>query len=213
MHHVERSNSNPEPFTAAAGWSLARLALELICRLFGAPASLMRKRRIDSATRAALLAWLRPLEAFARRLLLIEAASQPPPNAPRFTPKQPYLKAGCGRGGFADEDSTRWSVSFKTFPAAPRAARKSKRKRAARNSEFMSSAALAERLEAIMRLAENPDPAIRRVARRLRANRGEAKRLAPDIKPPRMRTEAHRILALSQAPTQTALKTWRNDSS
>ncbi|GIK47749.1 MAG: hypothetical protein BroJett013_04460 [Alphaproteobacteria bacterium] len=75
-------------------WRAARALYERMRTALGAPEAIARRREIEPEALAAMRAWLRPLEALVRKLILIEAAAlarRPEPPRPQQA-KRPPLK-------------------------------------------------------------------------------------------------------------------------
>lgn len=73
-------------------WRAARARYESMRVALGAPEAIARQRDIEAAALAAMRAWLRPIEALVRKLILIEAAAlarQPEPPRPPARPLPP----------------------------------------------------------------------------------------------------------------------------
>ena len=145
-----------------------------IIALFGAPGAIAAHIGLTRRTGAQLLAWLAPLEALARRLLFIEAASLPAPNAPApFAPRGRIVSALRDAPCIEPpEDSALWRVMFRVAPGSPAASPRNAGAGSARpRSGFpgANAAPLARRLEALLRLAQNRAAALARLARRLHA--------------------------------------------
>jgi hypothetical protein len=129
-------------------------------------------------TRVEILQWLAPLEAAARRMVLLEALTLPKPNAPappRFT--------GRLASAFADrpppalpEKAEDWRVHFHVFrlpqkprePTAPRGQGEAKL--------HFTALALARRVEALRRVLENREAAVRHLAARIHSAPAHADR-------------------------------------
>jgi hypothetical protein len=131
---------------------------------------LVRQNRRD------ILAWLGPVEALARRLLLLKALSMPTPNdAPPKTPPGRVVIAFADR---PQEDihpeSEKWRVRFCVMPHGVLRTKRSagevcKDQRG--GSVNFNALPLARRLEALRRLLENPQPALARLRRLLATQR------------------------------------------
>ncbi|MGE3303296.1 MAG: hypothetical protein AB7M12_09305 [Hyphomonadaceae bacterium] len=153
-------------------WAQVAELLGWIAALFGAPGEIAARGGLVRRSRFDILAWLAPLEAAARRLLLIEAAALPPANnAP------PLVARGRLRSALTDApppvldaDSARWRVRFRLgFPRARASSRLSPA--TGPNPALPNNAApLARRLEALRRVAANRARVVHLLARRLRAS-------------------------------------------
>ena len=75
---------NREEFSLQETWAHVGELYAWIVSLFGAPAAIAARLMLMRKERRDLLAWLGPVEALARRLLLLKALTLPTPNeAPR----------------------------------------------------------------------------------------------------------------------------------
>ena len=164
--------------TPAALWDAARYAMRWLVNLFGAPTDLADFTVLTPNEHRDLLSWLRPLEALVRSLLLIKAAEMPAPErAARRGKTAPRRSRRLVEQD--PETSERWRVSFRALPPV----RRPGSRRRASSADLPSAWPLAERLEAVIRVLENPSPFARRLARRLRARPDlapRALRLPPD---------------------------------
>lgn len=151
-------------------WLVLRLLVDTLIAVFGAPARIARAA-LSKSRRASLAGWLRASETWTRKRLLLLARALPETKALRRPRAAFPLTRPWGRGGFADENSAAWGVSFRLSQPAPRA--RSFRKRRARGLAPRPRTAmpLAERLEALSRVAANPARYVRRQARLLRRAR------------------------------------------
>ncbi|MDP3493151.1 MAG: hypothetical protein Q8R82_08550 [Hyphomonadaceae bacterium] len=157
----------------------ARDLLTFITARFGTPLGLAALSSIVSRRKAELLGWLRPVELMLRRLVLIEAmallASLVAPRshsrkqASNASPKPPQTSA------LDPADSAAWRSIF-TVPlheAEPGDAQSSRasghrRRRIDDPERLLPTRGLALRLEGIIRVALDPTPFIRRLARQMR---------------------------------------------
>jgi hypothetical protein len=146
-----------------------------IVSLFGAPFAIAERLILVRKTRRDILQWLGPIEALARRLLLLKALTLPKPNCPP-------AKVWAGRLliAFADRpqaeidpNAETWRVRFCVMPQG--ALRRKSRgdapadKRA--GGHVLNALPLARRIEALRRVLENPAPALARLARLLATQR------------------------------------------
>jgi hypothetical protein len=74
------------PTSREDAWAHLFDIIAMVIALFGTPAAIAAQRLLRRATRIEIPHWLAPLEALARRLLLLEAAELPPRNAMRDAP-------------------------------------------------------------------------------------------------------------------------------
>ncbi len=160
------------PFSTEEGWHWARVTFDALFNFCPDPAELARQRVLTRRVWRAIATWLAPLEAFVRRLLLLEALALPIPNvAAPGAAARANVRASPGRGGFASEHSSDWQVSFQVVPPLHRTRSNTIRKRISPLSKlapkFMSCFKLAERIEALGRVLERKSAYARRLARRL----------------------------------------------
>jgi hypothetical protein len=165
-----------EPFDHQNAWDHVSEMYRYIVALFGAPFALAERFILMKKDRRDLLAWLGPVEALARRLLLLKALALPAPN---YLAPKPF--AGRLLIAFTDRplqaihpESESWRVCFSVMPYGVL-----RRKRGAervahtdrRSADEFNAVPLARRVEALRRVLENPAPAIARLARLLAARR------------------------------------------
>ncbi|MGE3303356.1 MAG: hypothetical protein AB7M12_09605 [Hyphomonadaceae bacterium] len=165
------------PFDLEDAWAALAEVTSWIAALFGLPAAIAQRFALTRRSRAAILAWLAPAEALARRLLCIEAASLPAPNAPApFAPKGRLANAlRDAPARELDEDSARWRVAFSLGFGSPAFDRPSEPPGSSR--PFVpNAAALARRLEALLRVPQDRVRLVRRLAQRLHAASARAVR-------------------------------------
>jgi hypothetical protein len=178
------------PFSLSDTWNHVGELYAWIISVFGDAEAIAAQLMLTRARRRDLLAWLGPVEALARRLLLLKALTLPPPN-------QPAPHAATGRLAIAftdapepspEESPERWRVIFRVMPnaACPRRAadtafanERSQDKRATSFNAF----ALARRIEALRRVLENPKPALARLARALATRRSAIVRAFAPYRP------------------------------
>ncbi len=181
--HPHTSAKHAEDTRPAALWEAARHWLDCAIALFGGPVALVAEGFLTPRARAEFYDWLRPIEALARRLLVILAAEM------RLAPvaaRPPRARVRKRRLIAQDkDDSTRWRVAFQISAraAAPRSRTDKARTQTIRRDEFDCWPA-AERLEALIRVIADPAPVARRLARRLAARPDKARALA---RPPKRR--------------------------
>jgi hypothetical protein len=177
-------------------WQSLRLGIARFIIRFGTPGLIALKRVMPRIVRDLALQLLRALEAAARRLLVEDALKAPRENAIFRPTRFPSPSYRCGRPGFASDNSADWGVTFRLTPSARRRAAPKPRVRAAIfPSPTVGACALAERLEALMRVASDPARWARRLALRWRAKPeralGCARRMLGletlTIEPPRLR--------------------------
>ncbi|MGE0045025.1 MAG: hypothetical protein AB7J28_13645 [Hyphomonadaceae bacterium] len=178
MNQASALHLPPRGFDLKAAHQWACRAWELFVDTFATARELMDCQVMLRREHKKMLRWLKPLEEFARRLIFIEAASMPKPNA---LPPQPALRRrvhySCGKPGFAQPDPARWGVVFKVTEPPPRRAKKRARRvapeggRKALPSGYVYAFTLAERIEAVRRALADPTPYAQRLARRLHHDR------------------------------------------
>jgi hypothetical protein len=140
-------------------------------QIFGEPALLLADVVLPRREGRRLMAWLAALESLARALLLVMAARLPRPAPAKARPRRTR-----GSGAALDQNTEEHPPSAEppgselwagvVFHAAPR------RRGGPRGPEtpprrFLPARALAYRFEALIRVAETPEPFARRLARRL----------------------------------------------
>jgi hypothetical protein len=168
-----------EPTSREDRWFHLADMVGAVMHLFGSPAAIAAMRILRRALRRDILHWLAPLEALARRLLLIEATKLPRRNAP------PSRAVFTGRLANAlrdspppSEDPAHWRVRFSLWPhGAHRRApgHALQEQRAARpRSPKENALAIAKRIEALVRMLENRKAYVLRMATLLAARREQA---------------------------------------
>jgi hypothetical protein len=169
-----------EPFDLETAWADLQHAMCALLAIVGGGALALAERLIlPRDARIQILQWLAPLEALARRLLLIEALKLPPPNQPApFVPKGKLANAYADRPqAELPDDAEQWRVRFHVWSAkassAPRAAGAS----AVRSYGVPYNAIpLARRVEALRRLFAQRALYARRLANSLRAAPARARK-------------------------------------
>ncbi|MES1203874.1 MAG: hypothetical protein ABUS57_20750, partial [Pseudomonadota bacterium] len=150
-----------------------------IVSLFGAPFDIALRLILRRDDRREILAWLGPVEALARRLLLLKALTMPAPN---YAP--PKATAGRLVIAFADRpiedidtETAKWRVRFCVMPHGLLRRTRSKEPNAGlcadqRGGDINFNAIpLARRIEALRRVLENPAPALARLCTLLATQR------------------------------------------
>lgn len=179
---ADTHNTNPAPLTAPAGlttptgpsseargskqqgpetqgWDFIVFLLSRIGALYARPGVLRRLGFVTRETAHGILALLEPAEQIARRLLLLMARREPPPQPTLLTyvDAPPAASSGGGRGPrFAllpRERAHRSRRQQKPFPQP--------------DDSTLSTAALADRIFALIKVAANPAPYAKRLARKL----------------------------------------------
>jgi len=134
--------------------------------LFGAPDRVARQGVLTRAQHALMLSWLRAGEAMLRRLLLIEArALQLTPVAPRMRVRKP--RTTHPHAFDADSPET-WRVSFRcTYRRLPAGsvARNAKQSPPVRGRRYANAWPIAERMEAMLHVYNDPATRARSLAR------------------------------------------------
>jgi hypothetical protein len=162
-----------DTFSPDAAWAYLRTLLDAIFSLFARPLELAFAGVVERAMQRDILAWLRGMEAAARRLLLLEAPQLAPVSvAPRAAPVPlaHITPESAPRPPALDWETPpeRWRVAFRCTPPRPRPYFPRKRNKPTPVSRrFVSSYGLAARLEALRRVIENPATFARRLALRL----------------------------------------------
>jgi hypothetical protein len=166
---------NREQFSLQDAWQAMGDFYAAIVSLFGAPFDIAMQLILVRQNRRDILAWLGPVEALARRLLLLKALSMPTPNdAPPKSPPGRVLIAFADRAQEdIDPESEKWRVQFCVMPHGVLRAKRSKEPCADQRGGAINFNALplGRRLEALRRLLENPQPALARLRRLLATRR------------------------------------------
>jgi hypothetical protein len=131
-----------------------------------------------------MLEWLAPVEALVRRILLLAALNAPAPAAnvrARHTRETPVRSALRDAWRWElSENPADWRVLFGVWPhgptRAPAIANAIPWPATPRPAADFNAYPLARRLEALLRVAENPAAAVARMARKLALRRAEAPR-------------------------------------
>lgn len=154
-------------------WDTLRLQLARVIKSFGFPAALAALIWITPFLRRAADKALRPLERLARLILLIEAA-EAPPGVEAKSRALSEAREPQDSGHVQDpDDPPAWRAPFKLAPRpAPAHAGQSHNANPAPARVF--SAPIAERIEALLRVIDDPGLYVRRLARKLA-------RLAPRV--------------------------------
>jgi hypothetical protein len=123
-----------------------------------------------------MLSWLAPIEAFARRVLLLAALKEPTPNLPEPTRRGEAIVSAMRDTPPPDlpDNPADWRAVFSEWPSGvgfPRKECADKRLRACTRFTEFNAYPLARRIEALVRLARDPRAAIKRMARKIAARR------------------------------------------
>jgi hypothetical protein len=155
------------PFSLENAWDHLDHLLALTLNLFGGVADIAASLFLRRQTRVEILQWLAPLEAWARRLLLIEALRRPAPNDP-----PPFAAAATLATEYADkpapalaENPAQWRVRFNIGLGSASATKPAFTQRRASSISY-NAVALAKRLEALRRLIADRERYVQRLARR-----------------------------------------------
>jgi hypothetical protein len=156
-----RNDAQPA-FTEQTAWDQLRVFIEDFIGLFGEPSALARRLDFAKHEHKVCATWLRALEAWLRRLLLVAASRIAPPPM-REPNKRPTRSTAAATSSLSD-DSADWRVCFRQC--------ENKRTHRSRTSaplprRFWDPIPLALRFEALTRAAQNPDRHIQRAARAL----------------------------------------------
>lgn len=202
-----------EDFSLQGAWAQVGDLYAWIVSLFGAPAGIAARLLLRREDRRQLLSWLGPVEALARRLLLLKALTMAPPNLP-----PPPAAIGRLHSAFTDRphralppEAENWRVRFCVLPygAMRRAQLPACETRAGGaacgGGVNLNAAPLARRLEALRRVLENPAPALARLARLLNARREIVAAAFGPYRPPA--TPVRSLLPLVQSEIERALNT------
>jgi hypothetical protein len=134
--------------------------------LFGAPDRVAREGMLTRAQHKLLTSWLKAGEAMLRRLLLIEArALTVAPVTPRTHTRKPRV---THPHAFDADSPETWRVSFRCsyrrLPAG-NGARNAKQSLPARSRRYANAWPIAERMEAMLRVYNDPTTRARSLAR------------------------------------------------
>ena len=187
-------------------WRAAAAFLHMLHALFGDPRAIAARNTLTVVTYKMIATWLRAGEAMMRRLLLIEAAAFPKPEARPLRPSSRTRVRKLMR--FEAEHPELWRVSFRCFADAPPrstpTARFSRRDQHARSPKLRSAWPLAERYEALLRVFNDPSACARRLARRLHAAPHRTAALLRT--PPEAESRVERFAELTAAATTQAMR-------
>ncbi|HWA23542.1 MAG TPA: hypothetical protein VG735_14200 [Caulobacterales bacterium] len=170
---------NREPFSLQDAWQAMGDLYAAIVSLFGAPFEIATQFILMRQNRREILAWLGPVEALARRLLLLKALSMPKPNdaPPKVLPGRLVIAFADRPIEDIDPNSEKWRVRFSVMPRGVLRRTRSKEPHTGLGADQRGGAInfnalpLARRLEALRRLLENPQPALARLRRLLATQR------------------------------------------
>jgi hypothetical protein len=177
-------------------WDELKTILRLVGQIWGDPAYLYEGRVLEKRDARRLRAWLAALEVIARALLAVMAMALPAPsrgNGRRRRREKPSTKrqyAPLSVDPLPEDqahpealcDSDRWAGVV--FRVAPDLRRRGARGAPRAPMRFLSARSLAFRFEALIRVAESPQPYARRLARRLRVAAERRELAARLLRPP-----------------------------
>ncbi len=147
-------------------WRIVEAFLHQLHDLFGGPERIAARCTLPRDQHRLFHIWITAGENLIRHLLLLEARACTPQAAPaRRASKR---SAQRERYRFDPNDPDSWRVSFSCLKSRSRAARLSKR-RPTPHPRLYLTRPLAERIEALIRVFNDPTPYAKRLARRLRA--------------------------------------------
>ena len=173
-NRAHNARMDREPFSLDAAWAQLGELVSWLVSLFGKPVEIALRWGLVKRSRQEILDWLAPVEALARRLLLIEAAQTQPPNfIPKATPRDAVASARRDAPqADLDAESATWRVVFHLGALA--------RGRAKPSTGPMTDLPLrpnawplAKRLEALLRLTQDRAGVLARLARRMAAHAAE----------------------------------------
>jgi hypothetical protein len=168
MTHTSAPHANAD-HSIAALWADARAWLGELLKRFGGPARILIA--LAARTRGAVKRRLAALDALVLKLLLIEAVQLAPTPAPARAPAAARRRCAVAHRLEDPACPETWRVRYR--PRLPRIPRRVAATRARPGAAPRDAAAvarlLARRCEALRRLIADPRPAIRALARKLRA--------------------------------------------
>jgi hypothetical protein len=172
------SDDHP-PFTLERAWEDLRYAVAMILTLFGGPADIAARKMLLNRTRQEILIWLAPIEAMARRILLLAALKLPTLNpTARLKRGAPIVNAMRDTPlPTLSDNPADWRVLFSDWPCASGASTERQTERRGRDgsgaARFCDYNAypLARRIEALVRLVQHPAASIERMARKITVRR------------------------------------------
>jgi hypothetical protein len=165
------------PFTLDRAWNDLKYAVAMILTLFGGAAEIAARKMLLNRTRQEILIWLAPIEAMARRILLLAALRAAPPNPPeRHKPHRAPLASAMRDAPLPDlsDNPADWRAVFSDWPsgcAHRRGEFAERREPEGKRFTDYNAYPLARRIEALVRLARDPANAIKRMARKIAERR------------------------------------------
>ena len=164
-----------EQFSLQDAWQYVGELYGSIVALFGAPFEIAVQLLLRREQRREILAWLGPVEALARRLLLLKALTMPTPNdaPPKVSPGNLVVAFTDRPIEDIDPASEKWRVRFCAMPRGVLRRKHSQEPSSDQRGGGINFNALplARRLEALRRVLENPQPALARLCRLLATHR------------------------------------------
>lgn len=163
MTHRPRAAARTTPLDL---WRIAEAFLHMLHNILGPPEQIAARRTLTPNQHRLFHAWITAAENLMRRLLLLEAracAQTAPLSADRAASQAPQAKPA-----FDPENPDSWRVCFVALAQRRRRTAARRRTRAAfPYSRLYLTRPLAERIEALIRVFNDPAPYARRLARRL----------------------------------------------
>ncbi len=177
-------SDDQKPFTLERAWDDLRYALRWIVAACGWPAGIAARCVLSNKARQDILVWLAPIEAMARRILLLAALKAGVPNLlARRKHRATRIASAMLDAPLREppENPADWRVLFSDWPRSSGAVRRegdhagpqilAKEDAGATHVPAHNAYPLARRVEALMRLADDPKPAIARMARKIAEHR------------------------------------------
>jgi len=204
-HHLTKISQSPPQLgariiarmtLAALDWRPALRLVETILLTAGTP-SMIAARTFMGASRAESLSrWLRQLEAVLR--VLVAALAAQTPEFKTRPSRWPILPPGAAGSSVASSNSTHWRVAFR-FPSVTHSRKRRARPARRIGAHVRSTAPLAERFEAALRVLDDPALYARRYARRHPITR------APRAAPPPFAREKLTYSVIPEPPPDEAM--------
>lgn len=191
-----------EPLTPRYLWQTLRAYLSALFDLFGSPQAIAQRQTLPRAEHRALAQAIAALEHLLRRLLLMDALALTP-SLPCEAKRRPR-RAPAARAAFDPQTPERWSAPFALTPSRPAQSRAGEAPRL--RPPWVSTVALALRMEALVRGFNDPAPLAQRLANKLAADSERA--IAACLRPPSRLVASHpygRIVADATDAARAAL--------
>ncbi|MGE0045536.1 MAG: hypothetical protein AB7T08_07230, partial [Hyphomonadaceae bacterium] len=163
MNHAQGAHHHPPPFLPEEIWEECRIIVSTLIRYTISPQELLERQAITPLLKSQILKWLRPVETIVRHLLLIMAKTMRP------APTRTCTRVARGRAPRDFNPSFRWPHAMKEAPQQEEQEKRPPREPRRWERVVVVSRPTAERLEAIARVIENPEPYAKRLARRMQA--------------------------------------------